>query len=183
MHERTFRWPRLVVLSLLMLSALFARPALALTAPTVPDAIKVPPGHTLFLVGHAVGYQIYECTATASGYAWVLREPRAVLYDDAGNVIIYHYAGPTWQATDGSWVVAARVSSVPAPGGNAIPWLLLRATATGPGPNGSLLVPTTYIQRINTTGGLAPTGGCDASRRGALAPVRYTADYYFYKAA
>ena len=40
---------------------------------------------------------------------------------------------------------------------------------------------TTFIQRLNTTGGTAPASGCDAE--GATAPVFYTADYYFWKAA
>lgn len=42
---------------------------------------------------------------------------------------------------------------------------------------------TTYIQRLNTTGGLAPTSRCDAVHVGASAPVSYTADYYFYRPA
>ena len=50
-------------------------------------------------------------------------------------------------------------------------------------PGGIRLTVTTYIQRVNTTGGLAPTSGCDASTVGTVAKVPYTADYYFYKAA
>ena len=173
--------PLLIVAAVLLGSAL---PAGALTPPTVPAAIQVPAGNTLFLVGHATGYQIYQCTDTGTGFAWVLWAPRAVLTDDAGNVIIEHYAGPTWRANDGSTVVGARVGSAPAPGGAAIPWLLLKAVSTTAGPSGgTTLTQTTYIQRINTTGGLAPTTGCDATHAGAFAPVRYTADYYFYKKA
>ena len=66
---------------------------------------------------------------------------------------------------------------------SAIPWLLLRTVSTTPGPDGGdRLTHTTYIQRVNTTGGLAPASGCDAAALGAASNVPYTADYYFYKA-
>jgi hypothetical protein len=43
------------------------------------------------------------------------------------------------------------------------------------------LTPTTYIQRVNTTGGTqAPTSCTEA---GAIKFVPYTADYYFYRQA
>ncbi len=58
----------------------------------------------------------------------------------------------------------------------------LAATPTT-GPADGTLTSTTFIQRLNTTGGLAPAGGCDATLVGATAPVAYTADYYFYRAA
>ncbi len=41
----------------------------------------------------------------------------------------------------------------------------------------------TYVQRLDTTGGLAPATGCDASHVGDTARIDYTATYYFYKAA
>jgi hypothetical protein len=41
----------------------------------------------------------------------------------------------------------------------------------------------TYIQRLNTAGGLAPASGCDASHIGATANVAYNAQYAFYKAS
>ncbi len=150
--------------------------------PTVPAAIQVPDGNKVFLVGHAVGVQIYSCNATASGFSWVFVAPRANLYDDHGNLIITHFAGPTWQAMDGSYVVGqvvARVTVDP----TAIPWLLLSAASTAAGPDGDRLVPTTYIQRIETTGGLAPPAAdCTATTAGTVAEVPYTADYYFWKA-
>jgi hypothetical protein len=94
-----------------------------------------------------------------------------------------HFAGPTWQAKDGSTVVGARVDGVTV-SASAIPWLLLRATPTTTGSDGGdRLMATTYIQRVNTTGGLAPTSGCDAANLGDARNVPYTADYYFYRAA
>jgi hypothetical protein len=84
-----------------------------------------------------------------------------------------HYAGPTWQASDGSTVVGARVAGA-TPDPTAIPWLLLRATShAGAGE----MTEVTYIQRVATTGGLAPAEGCTPASLGAVARVPYTASY------
>jgi hypothetical protein len=149
--------------------------------PTVPKLIQPPAGHVPFLLGHASGTQNYICQQSGSTYTWTLVAPDAKLVDDKGQQIMTHFAGPTWQAKDGSKVVGARVESFPSPSG-AIPWLLLRATSTAPGPDGDQLVGTTYIQRVNTTGGVAPATGCDAGHVGATQKVPYTSDYYFYRA-
>lgn len=64
----------------------------------------------------------------------------------------------------------------------AIPWLRLSAASTAAGPDGDRLVDTTDIQRIATTGGLAPPAAqCTAATAGTVAEVPYTADYYFWK--
>jgi len=172
------------VVAAAVMAILATQAAWALAAPAVPAAIEVPAGNTLFLVGHARGVQVYTCTRSGATFAWTLRTPAAVLYDDAGRSIIQHYAGPTWRAHDGSAVVAARVASAPAPVPAAIPWLLLKTVSTSPGNGGgTTLVPTTYIQRITTAGGVAPATGCDAAHVGATTSVFYTADYYFYRGA
>ena len=161
--------------------------------PKVPDAVAVPPGNKLFLVaktkvGDAV--QIYQCNATPntpnSPFTWAFVEPRATLIADNGQVV-NHFVGPTWQAKDGSKVQAtvandgkARVTVDP----TAIPWLLLSATSTAAGPDGDRLTNTTFIQRINTTGGLAPDPA-ECNQAAATAKTRkevqYTADYLFWK--
>jgi hypothetical protein len=154
-------------------------------APTVPDAIEVPAGNKLFLVGHAKGVQIYKC----DGKVWTFVEPRADLVDDNGKLIVTHFAGPTWKAvTDDSEVVGAVVvddetgerASVVVDR-NAIPWLLLRATSTtGDG----LLSDTTFIQRVETKGGTAPpAAACKPATEGKVVEVPYKADYYFYREA
>jgi hypothetical protein len=144
--------------------------------PTVPEEIEVPEGNKLFLVGHAEGVQIYSCNGTA----WGLVAPRANLYNDKGKLIMTHFGGPSWQATDGSKVVAQRDGQANVEG--AIPWLRLAAVSTSAGPDGDRLAGTTYIQRIATTGGLAPAAAeCDATTAGAVVEVPYTADYYFWK--
>ena len=144
--------------------------------PVVPSKIQVEDGNKVFLVGHAVGVQIYSC----NGVAWGFVAPRANLYDDHGKLIITHFGGPTWQAMDGSRVVGHLVDSVTVDP-TAIPWVLLSASTTA-GPDGDRLVATTFVQRIATTGGLAPPAAdCNATTAGAVAEVPYTADYYFWK--
>jgi hypothetical protein len=144
--------------------------------PVVPTKIQVPDGNKVFLVGHAIGVQIYSC----NGVSWGSATPRANLYDDHGKLIITHFAGPTWQAKDGSRVVGQVVDFVTVDP-TAIPWVLLSASTT-PGPDGDRLVATTYVQRIATTGGLAPPAAdCNATTAGTVAEVPYTADYYFWK--
>ena len=175
----TTRSKRLLTVGVVAAAAvLSAQVALAgVTAPDVPETIAVADGHKPFLAGHAVGVQIYSC----NGVAWSLVAPRANLYDDNGRLIVKHYGGPTWEATDGSKVVGraeAKVTVDP----TAIPWLRLAATSTSAGPDGDRLVGTTYIQRIATSGGLAPSASqCKRKTAGAVVEVPYTADYYFWK--
>ena len=141
--------------------------------PSVPDPIQVLDGSKVFLIGHAVGVQIYSCNGTD----WSFVAPRANLFDDQGELIITHFAGPTWQAKDGSMVVGHTEASVSVDP-TAIPGVRLSAASTTPGQLGS----TTNIQRIATTGGLAPPAAdCNAIRAGTVAEVPYTADYYFWK--
>jgi Protein of unknown function (DUF3455) len=142
--------------------------------PDVPDpSIQVVDGSKVFLIGHAVGVQIYSCNGTA----WIFVAPRADLFDDHGKLIITHFAGPTWQAKDGSMVVGHAEASVTVDR-TAIPWVRLSAASTTPGRLGN----TTNIQRIATTGGLTPPAAdCNATTAGTVAEIPYTADYYFWK--
>lgn len=183
--KRTRRLHRLVIAGLAAAAALgavaqdaHARPE----GPSVPSTISVPAGHKVFLIGHAVGVQIYSCNATAGGgFAWSFVAPRANLYGNNGKLVTTHFGGPTWQARDGSAVVAQRVDGVTV-NTAAIPWLLLSKVSTTSGPDGDRLTKTTYIQRTSTTGGLAPAAGeCNASTAGSTVEVPYTADYHFWK--
>src|SRR3954454_9635507 len=90
--------------------------------PDVPQEIAVEAGNKVFLVGHAVGVQIYGCNAVGDAYAWKLLAPRANLYNDQGKLIVAHYAGPTWRATDGSAVVGKREAGASVDS-SAIDWL------------------------------------------------------------
>ena len=150
--------------------------------PAVPSEIQVPDGNKVFLVGHAVGVQIYSCSTTPRGSSWGLVAPRANLYENNGKLLATHFGGPTWQAKDGSYVVG-RVEDRVTVDPTAIPWLRLAAASTAAGADGDRLVATKYIQRISTTGGFAPApADCNADTAGTTQEVPYTADYYFWKA-
>ena len=136
----------------------------------LPTPIQVPAGHSLFEAHHAIGVQIYACNGTA----WTFVAPRANLYDEHGKFRISHFAGPTWMAKDGSFVVGH--NAVPYPVAGTIPWLRLQAKSTGAGPYGDKLAKTTYIQRLNTTGGVAPDAAtCNTTTAGTRAMRR---DYF-----
>jgi hypothetical protein len=146
-------------------------------APAVPGAIQVDQANNkVFLIGHAVGVQIYTC----NGITWSSAVPRANLYNDHGKLIITHFRGPTWQAKDGSQAVGTVVNHVNLDQ-TAIDWVLL-STKTTPGPDGDRLVDTTFIQRIHTAGGhTPPAADCNAATAGTVVEVPYTADYFFWK--
>jgi hypothetical protein len=148
--------------------------------PTVPDAIKAPAAEKVIARFKGVGAQVYTCkttTSTGTTYAWSLLGPDAMLLDpDSGAVEGSHSVGPTWKSNDGSSVVGSVVAKAASPDG-AIPWLLLKAASH----NGTgLFSDVTSIQRVDTTGGVAPTSGCDASSSGTQSRSDYTATYYFY---
>jgi hypothetical protein len=151
--------------------------------PEVPAAVNVPSGNKVFLVGHAVGVQIYRCESTPTGFAWGFVAPRADLYGGNGKLVATHFGGPTWQARDGSRVVAQRAAGVTVDG-TAIAWLLLSTVHTSAGADGDRLTETTFIQRTATSGGVAPEADdCDAATAGTSVEVPYTADYHFWKAS
>ena len=142
----------------------------------VPPQITPGVGNKVFLVGHGVGVQIYTC----NGSVWSSAVPRANLFDDNGQLIIHHFAGPSWQAKDGSTAVGTVVNKV-TPDQSAIPWVLLSAKTT-PGADGDRLVDTTFIQRLDTVGGLQPPAAdCNAATAGTVVESPYTAEYVFWK--
>ena len=178
------------------------------TPPPVPDNIRVPAGNKLFLVGHAVGTQNYICVPAGTGVRFVLFTPEATLFDEEGEQLTTHYFSPnpfevntdpkvlgdhtiraTWQDSRDSSTVWGQVK----PGNSstdpnfveqgAIPWLLVTIVGHQDGPTGGdRLSGTTFIQRLNTHGGVAPSTGCTSlADLGNMTFVPYTTDYYFYK--
>jgi len=138
------------------------------------DSVQVAEGNSLKFHAYAIGVQIYRW----DGAAWVFVAPSAILYADPGYhaEIGTHYAGPTWESSSGSKVAAARLAGC-TPDTTAIPWLRLGATSSqGPG----VFRRVTFIQRVNTSGGIAPS--TPGTTIGELANVAYTAEYYFYSA-
>ncbi|MEH1866707.1 MAG: DUF3455 domain-containing protein [Nostoc sp.] len=147
----------------------------------IPDSIKVPNGEQLLLKASAKGSQIYICKPKSESpeqYEWTLKSPDAVLLNEQGQDLGKHYAGPTWEAKDGSKVVGKLKSKVNAPQDDAIPWLLLEAQSHE---GNGIFRQVNWIQRINTVGGKAPVEGCDKSSENREISVNYTADYLFYK--
>jgi hypothetical protein len=172
----------------LALGVLFAAAASARPAPqTAPGDLLDPrtyaPDSRLFLVVHAIGVQKYTCQANGT---WLFTDPEATLYKTTGvpkpigtHFLNFATGRPVWQLKDGSSVEAARTVTVPGGAGN-IPWLLLQAVVTTAGPDDDRLTSTTWVQRLNTSGGVAPAGTCTPGDRIA---VPYSADYLFWRAA
>jgi hypothetical protein len=168
----------------------------------VPGDIEVAPGNKAFRVGHAFGTQNYICLPTSTGFAFALFTPEATLINHHDRQqVITHYFSPnsnpfhpadkgvirvTWEDSRDTSIVWGAVeksssdANFVAPG--AIPWLKVKAVGAQDGPTGGdRLSGTTFIQRLNTVGGSAPSTGCAALKDvGTKAFVPYTADYFFY---
>jgi Protein of unknown function (DUF3455) len=145
--------------------------------PSLPDltVIAVPDGQVLRFRARGKGVQIYSCDPVTHLYGPAV--PEAILLTSDG-ALIHHSKGPKWEAEDGSFVVGKVVQKVSAPADDAIPWLLL--TATPGGTADGKLSDVTYIQRVYTQHGNAPSKGCDPADAGTETPVLYEAEYYFY---
>lgn len=187
--------------------------AQSLTAPQTPATITPPAGNVLYALGAAVGTQGYVCLPTSTGASWTVNasRPEATLFvkilgrnvqvmthflspdtnpnENAPNPL--PFGSPTWQSSfDSSMVWAKALASIPAgsdpscSNAGSIPCLLLQSIGSQQGPSGGgLMTPTTYVQRLNTTGGVAPSEGCStATDVGKQKLVPYTADYYFFRA-
>jgi hypothetical protein len=97
-------------------------------AQTAKQSIDVPPHSRLLLRAIGKGDQVYGCV----NGSWVLKTPDAKLLDQEGSVIGRHFAGPTWQLNDGSWVKGKAIAQNVAPDATGVPWLLL-SLSTVPG--------------------------------------------------
>lgn len=153
------------------------------TIPSAPAALQPPPGHQPSQVLHARGVQIYECAPVANRpgeYAWAFKAPEAELADAAGRTLGKHYAGPSWEAPDGSLIVGKLRARDPGPDPRAIPWLLLDASSTG---RDGAFSRVRSIQRLQTVGGIAPAEPCDAAHAAQFARVPYRAVYVFFTPA
>ena len=169
------------ILALGIAAGVLAACSTAMTAPEVPTAIAVPAGHQVVMTALGAGDLSYECrakAAVAGEHEWVFVGPTAVLYDSSRAPVGKYYAGPTWESNDGSKVTGKQLAVSPGMAG-AIPLQLVQANpATGSGAMSGV----TYIQRINTQGGVAPKDSCNAGAIGTKQTVKYQADYVFYKA-
>lgn len=208
--RRILRIACAIALAVALMVAL-SQPAHAarVTPPLVPTDLQVESGNKAFLVGHAIGTQNYFCKPKGDGVAYVLFTPQATLFNDDDEQVITHFFSPnpdedntdptvvaeqgliraTWQHSRDTSTVWAKLnpkgsSSDPAfVRDGAIAWLLLKMAGVQAGPTGGdTLTKTTFIQRVNTSGGLAPATGCDSlADVGNQAFMPYTADYFFYQ--
>jgi hypothetical protein len=170
-----------------------------LTPPSVPVRIQVPEGNEVFFIGHAFGTQDYVCAPSGAGVAFVLTTPEAVLFDNPARRVVNHYFSPnpveggtiraTWQSTRDSSIfwgqatgIATFVTDPDFVAPDAIAWVRLAQAGVLKGPGGgNTLSVASFVQRVNTVGGLAPSIGCNSPTDiGHTAFVPYEADYVFY---
>ena len=142
--------------------------------------IQPPSTERVALTLQAAGVQVYQCRQARDNPAqheWGFVGPEADLYDAAGQRAGRHYGGPTWEAPDGSKVMAQVVGRMPAKSADSIPLLLLSARPVAPqGTFGQV----TSIQRLETVGGSAPAQKCGAPNAGETVRVPYAAQYVFF---
>jgi uncharacterized protein DUF3455 len=167
----------LVLIAVIMFAV---QPAFASDGPELPAQcgnIAVEAGNKLAFHAYAKGVQVYSWNSTTS--TWDFVEPRADLFaeDSFHGEVGDHFRGPNWQSKSGSRVRAAAIpGKTCTPDPSAIAWLLLEAKETT---SGGIFRSITFIQRVNTTGGLRPT---DPGTPGEIREIEYTAEYYFYRA-
>jgi hypothetical protein len=160
----------------------FVLPALLICAQSAiaAETIEPPVGSTLAFQYSARGEQIYQCSVANDVYQWRLTGPRADLFDASAAKVGKHYAGPTWEADDGSLIRGKVMASQKALDGVSVAWLLLSVAAhEGQGRMSDI----SYVRRIDTKGGAAPQTPCAANQSGQNSSSPYEANYQFYRAA
>jgi len=143
------------------------------TASPSASASPIDPPAGLRKIGEfrvVTGTQTYTCTGGVFTGGSV---PEARLAGPAGR--IHHFKGPSWEyERDGSLVTAAKIGERAKAG--TIAELLLQVNSHS-GPTNGKLAGVTHIQRLATSGGVAPTRACTD---GTTAAVRYGATYVFW---
>ncbi|TDO57504.1 CHRD domain-containing protein [Kribbella sp. VKM Ac-2571] len=124
-----------------------------------------------------LGSQIYACTVQSDGsFAFTQNNVEARLTGGIHHTFVQPAAGPPqWQAADGS-AVTGKVVTKNANGTGNIAELDLDATQIGK--SSGLLSNAVEVLRLNTVGGVAPTGTCDPQTT-PLVNIPYQADYVF----
>ncbi|MFM9914627.1 MAG: DUF3455 domain-containing protein [Rhizobacter sp.] len=152
---------------------------MAIDNAALPEPVRAPAGHKVMMSATGIGELTYECREkkdAAGVFEWAFVGPVAKLYSADRKEVGKYYAGPTWESTDGSKVTGKQVAVAPSAPGN-IPMQLVKADpAMGTG----AMTGVSYIQRLNTKGGVAPSMACSSDTKGARQQVAYEADYVFY---
>jgi hypothetical protein len=148
--------------------------------PVIPEAIAVPEGYVVVATFEAKGKQIYKASLKGDQLGWGRSVPKATLYDSKGKKAGTHYAGPTWEAEDGSKLVLddkTKVKGAPSRDPKVdVPLLRLEVKAKG---KVGVLNSVGYVLRLNTRGGLPPRGLTPEDIKSEI-EVPYTATYVFY---
>ena len=147
----------------------------------LPAAVQVPAGQRVAMETVGVGEITYECRAKAGmadAFEWVFVGPKAALNDRGGKVVGSYFGPPaTWASLDGSKLTATQIAMAPGGAGNIALQLVKANPATGEGAMSGV----SYIQRVDTRGGVAPAAPCAAGNAGTRQIVAYQADYIFWK--
>lgn len=194
-------WTTVLVVGFMVSLPQLAHAQNTISPPIVPEGLDVEEGNEVFLLGRGVGTQNYVCAPCDPtkancplGVAFTLFTPQATLFNDQGEQLITHFSSPnpveggtvrvTWQDSRDTSSVWAKLVNAVTVRTDSIAWVLLNVKDTGTqaGPTGDRMTKTTFIQRVNTVGGLAPAVGClSAADLGHQAFIPYRADYFFYK--
>lgn len=149
----------------------------------LPDPVKVPAGHKVAMETVGSGGITYECRVKqgmAGQHEWTFVGPDARLMDRAGRQVGKYFGPPaTWESMDGSKITGAQVAVAPAMAGS-IPYQLVKAN---PAMGSGAMNGVTYVQRVETRGGVAPAMPCGTGNVGQKQVVQYQADYIFYTAS
>jgi Protein of unknown function (DUF3455) len=139
------------------------------------SAVAAPAGTHEIKTLVATGVQVYTCEYDAAHHlGWKFKSPLASLYDDRGQLVVHHFAGPSWRADDGSEIKGQVLAQTPSQTPGAVPWLLLKATSTG---GDGLLSTVHYVRRVDTVGGAVPSEPCVKEHETGDSP--YLAHYVF----
>ena len=129
---------------------------IAIAQTAAPPALQPADAQHVVASLSASGVQIYVCKPDQNNHlAWTFKAPQADLYDGSGKLVVKHYAGPSWEASDGSKITGKVVAHADATEAGAIAWLLLKTESAGaPGRFDHVRA----VQRLFTSGGSAPAG-------------------------
>jgi Protein of unknown function (DUF3455) len=146
-RNRSMRNPLLGFASATLLAAASIGLSCVAQAQEVPQQLQPPANEQLLLQVHAKGDQVYTCKSDAVDFTWTLKAPDAQLFDTNGKPFGKHFAGPSWEANDGSRVTGKAVANSPSPDANSIPWLLVTILSHD---GSGVLSRATAIQRLKT---------------------------------
>lgn len=152
-----------------------AQKARPIELPAECSQIQVPEGNSIAYRVYGLGVKDYSWDGTK----WVEGGIIANLYATPNfqGQVGTHHGGPTWISNSGGLVTGEEEYDC-SPDSNSISWQRVRAVEVdGIG----MFSDTTFVQRVNTSGGNAPTN--PGTYDGQPVNVPFAAEYIFYRAA